>query len=72
MSVGRWSAEVDAHRIDFPVIYTNARKRIAVNSPEEYESGKDLSLLFETILSKIPAPKIEEGGASYAHFQHQL
>jgi GTP-binding protein len=34
--------DVKDHQIDFPVIYTNARKRIAVKSPEEV--GKDLGV----------------------------
>src|SRR6476619_7517094 len=49
------------HHIDFPVVYTNARKRIAVASPELGDQGKDLSLLFDMILEHIPGPKIEEG-----------
>ena len=50
------------HHIDFPVVYTNARKRIAVKSPEEVASGKDLGLLFDTIIEHIPGPNIDEGG----------
>lgn len=50
------------HQIDFPIVYTDARKRIAVNDPSEAKSGKDLSLLFETIIKHIPGPKVEEGG----------
>jgi GTP-binding protein len=49
------------HQIDFPIIYTNARKRIAVKDPEDRENGKDLTLLFDAILEHIPGPKIEEG-----------
>ncbi|NBX82685.1 translational GTPase TypA [bacterium] len=49
------------HQIEFPIVYTNAKKRIAVKSPEERESGKDLNLLFDTILECIPGPKVEEG-----------
>ncbi len=54
--------DVKDHQIDFPVIYTDARRRIAVKSPEEREQGKDLSLLFDAILEHIPPPKVEEGG----------
>jgi GTP-binding protein len=53
---------VKDHQFDFPIVYTNARKRIAVKSPEEKDSGKDLSLLFDTIVSYFPGPKVEEGG----------
>ena len=54
--------DVKDHQIDFPIVYTNARKRVAVSSPEESQEGKDLSLLFKTILETIPAPIVEEGG----------
>lgn len=50
------------HHIDFPIVYTNARKRIAVSAPEKMDEGKDLSMLFEMIASHIPGPKIEENG----------
>ncbi len=54
--------EAKDHQIEFPVVYTDARKRIAVKSPEEREQGKDLTLLFKTILSTIPGPNVETGG----------
>src|SRR4051794_12156334 len=54
--------DVKDHQIDFPIVYTDARKRIAVKSPDKRESGKDLSLLIESIVEHIPGPKIEEGG----------
>lgn len=49
------------HQIEFPIVYTDARKRIAVKSPEERNSGKDLTLLFDAILEHIPGPKIQDG-----------
>lgn len=49
------------HQIDFPIIYTNARKRIAVKTPNESE-GKDLGLLFDAIIEHIPGPKISDEG----------
>ncbi len=54
--------DVKDHQIDFPIIYTNARKRIALSSPDESQEGKDLSLLFKTILEVIPGPVVGEGG----------
>ncbi len=54
--------DVKDHQIDFPIIYTNARKRQAVTSPDESTEGKDLSLLFKTILEVIPGPVVEDGG----------
>jgi len=53
---------VKDHQFDFPVIYTNARKRIAVSSPDQMEEGKDLLLLFDTILKYFPGPKVEDEG----------
>lgn len=53
--------DVKDHQIDFPIVYTNARKRVAVSSPDESQEGKDLTLLFKTILNTIPGPQIEEG-----------
>ena len=47
-------------QFDFPVVYTDARKQIAVSSMEEKDSGTDLSLLFRTIISHLPGPKIGE------------
>jgi GTP-binding protein len=49
------------HQIDFPVVYTNARKRVAVKTPDESQEGKDLRLLFDTIVEHIPGPKIQDG-----------
>jgi len=51
--------DVKDHQIDFPVVYTDARRRIAVKSPEERESGKDLTLLFDAIIEHIPGPKVD-------------
>jgi GTP-binding protein len=41
-------------QLEFPVLYTNAKAGIALTEPEG--SGQDLTPLFETILSAIPAP----------------
>jgi GTP-binding protein len=41
-------------QLEFPVIYTNARAGIALTDPEA--QGRDLSPLFDTILTAIPAP----------------
>lgn len=54
--------DVKDHQFDFPVVYTDARKRIAVTAPELHSQGKDLTLLFDTIIETIPPPKVEEGG----------
>jgi GTP-binding protein len=53
--------DVKDHQIDFPVVYTNARKRIALNSPDESQEGKNLGLLFDKVVEFIPGPKIEDG-----------
>lgn len=44
-------------QIDFPVIYSVGREGIAQKSLNE--KGKDLSILFDTIISEIPAPCYE-------------
>jgi GTP-binding protein len=54
--------DVKDHQIDFPIVYTNARKRIAVASPDAATEGGDLALLFKTILETIPGPVVEPGG----------
>jgi GTP-binding protein len=41
-------------QLDFPVLYTNAKAGIALTDPEG--QGKNLTPLFEAILSAIPAP----------------
>jgi len=51
------------HQIDFPIVYTDARKRIALTSPDESQEGKDLRLLFEMITKHIPGPEIEADGS---------
>lgn len=50
------------HQIDFPIVYTNARKRQAVADPSEPTEGKDLTLLFDSIVKHIPGPEVSDGG----------
>jgi GTP-binding protein len=49
----------DADQLDFPVIYTSARDGTATIDPEK--EGEDLIPLFESILHKVPPPRIESG-----------
>src|SRR5690349_2414132 len=44
----------DEKTVDFPIVYTNARKQQARLKMED--EAKDLLPLFETIMSRIPAP----------------
>ncbi|MBS1515850.1 MAG: translational GTPase TypA [Bacteroidetes bacterium] len=46
-------------QIEFPVLYAIGREGIAQKTLEE-ERGKDLSVLFETILNEIPGPVYDE------------
>lgn len=46
-------------QIEFPVLYAIGREGIAQKTLEE-EKGKDLSVLFETIMSEIPGPMYDE------------
>jgi GTP-binding protein len=50
---------VDEKQLDFPVIYCSAREGWA--TLDLNQKGSDLIPLFETILSEIPPPAIEEG-----------
>ena len=52
--------DVKEHQLDFPILYTDARKRIALSDPHEAQEGKDLSLLFKTIVDYIPSPKVSD------------
>jgi GTP-binding protein len=46
-------------QLEFPVLYTDARKGIAKRSLTD--ESKTLAPLFETLLETIPAPRFEEG-----------
>ncbi|MDR2387873.1 MAG: translational GTPase TypA [Deltaproteobacteria bacterium] len=56
----------DDEQLEFPVFYTNAKKRVAYAQLSEAEKGApgDLSLLFQAILDYIPAPSGDPLGAS--------
>ncbi|MEK7373025.1 MAG: GTP-binding protein, partial [candidate division NC10 bacterium] len=45
-------------QLDFPVLYTDARKGTATTDPQE--EGKTLAPLFDTLLAHIPPPRFEE------------
>ena len=48
--------DLDAHehQIDFPIVYTDARKGTATLDPDQ--PGVDLAPLFETLITHVPAP----------------
>ncbi len=48
-------------QLDFPVAYANARSGQAALSPEEVAIAPDLKVLFELLVSYIPAPVYHEG-----------
>lgn len=54
--------DVKDHQIEFPVLYSDARKRIASRSLDTIKDAKDLTPLFEAIIHEIPPPKVESGG----------
>ncbi|MEJ2368129.1 MAG: translational GTPase TypA [Acidobacteriota bacterium] len=56
--------DASEEQIEFPVLYTDARKGTATLDPKQ--PGTDLLPLFETILGTIPAPEYEEGKALQA------
>jgi GTP-binding protein len=49
----------DAEQLDFPVLYASGREGIVSNASNI--EGTDVSPLFETIVSTVPPPQIEEG-----------
>jgi len=51
----------DDGQIDFPVCYCDARRGLAALSPEEVPDAPGLKLLFELLLTYVPAPGYEEG-----------
>ena len=53
--------DLDANeaQLDFPVLYTNARKGIAQTTADG--AGIDLTPLFESIVGHLPGPEVEEG-----------
>jgi GTP-binding protein len=48
-------------QIDFPVVYCNARSGQAALSPEEVGDAPGLKILFELLVSHVPAPVYEDG-----------
>lgn len=46
--------DADEDQLDFPVVYTNARKGTAANKPEE--PATNLQVLFEHIIKTVPMP----------------
>ena len=48
-------------QLDSPILYCSGRDGTASDSPSI--AGKDLTPLFDTILSYIPAPEVEDNGA---------
>ncbi len=53
-------------QLDFPVVYTSALNGVSGYEPDQIED--DLTPLFETIVSKVPAPNVDINGA----FQMQI
>ncbi len=56
----------DVDQLEFPIIYTNAKKGVAQTSLDR--PGEDLTPLFEAIVSHIPGPSIDD----QAGFQMQV
>jgi GTP-binding protein len=53
--------DANERQIEFPIVYCNARAGQAGPSPDPAGLGADLRLLFDTVLTAIPAPQFEEG-----------
>jgi GTP-binding protein len=50
--------DADEHQIDFPILYANAREGHCGTEPDALEPN--LSLLFEALLARVPAPAYDE------------
>ena len=53
-------------QLDFPVVYTSAKEGYSGTDPDCKD--QDMTALFETIVTKVPAPDVNENGA----FQFQV
>ncbi|HEU4457446.1 MAG TPA: EF-Tu/IF-2/RF-3 family GTPase, partial [Longimicrobium sp.] len=51
--------EADDHQLDCPFLYAVGREGVAMRQPDD--ERKNLTPLFDTVLSTIPAPKASEG-----------
>jgi GTP-binding protein len=49
----------NADQLDFPVLYASGRDGVVSTEPNV--AGKDVSALFETIIEKVPPPRIDNG-----------
>ncbi len=52
--------EAADHHIDFPIMYTNARKRLACTDITKADEAKDLVPLFDAIIEHLPGPEVGE------------
>ncbi len=51
--------DADEHQIEFPTVYTDAKRGTATLDPER--PGRDLEPLFDLLLAHVPAPEYEDG-----------
>src|SRR4051812_43600486 len=51
--------DADEHQIEFPIVYTNAKRGWATTT--QGETGADLRPLFDALLEHVPAPEYDEG-----------
>ena len=51
--------DADEHQIEFPTVYTDAKRVTATLDPER--PGRDLEPLFDLLLAHVPAPEYEDG-----------
>ncbi len=49
----------NSDQLDFPILFASAREGTVSTNPDK--KGEDVSPLFETILEKVPPPRIEDG-----------
>lgn len=49
------------NQLEFPTLYAIGREGKAGKTPEDVKNSNSLDILFETIISYIPSPSVEEG-----------
>lgn len=54
------SLDATDEQLDFPIVYTSALQGFATDDPSV--KTKDMSLLFQTIVDKVPPPKVDING----------
>jgi GTP-binding protein len=55
------SLGADDAQLDFPYVFASAKEGFALSDPEESPEGKDMRVLLDTVLDRVPGPRAEPG-----------